>query len=146
MTTRTVYIASDHAGFSLKASLISFLTEQGYIVHDLGPSEPKSCHYPIFAKALCGKVLEHACPGILVCGTGIGMSITANRFPGIRAALCTHEFHAVATRSHNDANVLCLGERVTGPGVAQNIATLFLQTPFEGGRHAERIHLIDADQ
>jgi len=146
MTTKTVFIASDHAGFALKVSLVAFLTEKGYSVQDLGPDTTQSCHYPLFAKALCHKVLEHSCPGILVCGTGIGMSITANRFPGIRAALCTHEFHAAATRSHNDANVLCLGERVTGPGVAQNIAALFLETPFEGGRHAERIRLIDADQ
>ena len=146
MTPRTVSIASDHAGFALKAALVSYLTEKGYTVRDLGPEAPKSCHYPVYAKALCKEVLEHNCPGILVCGTGIGMSITANRFPGIRAALCTHEFHAVATRSHNDANVLCLGERITGIGVAQSIATLFLETPFEGGRHAERLSLIDAIQ
>ena len=113
----------------------------------------ESCDYPVYAKGVCGKVLadagnatpgdEPASFGILVCGTGIGMSMTANHIPGIRAALCGCEFQARATRQHNNANVLCLGERVTGQGVALDIAELFLNTAFEGGRHLRRINQIE---
>ena len=119
----TVYIGSDHAGLELKAALVKRLSEKGHDVHDLGPATTESCDYPVYAKGVCGKVLadagnatpgdEPASFGILVCGTGIGMSMTANHIPGIRAALCGCEFQARATRQHNNANVLCLGERVT---------------------------------
>lgn len=141
----TVYIGSDHAGLELKAALVKRLSEKGHDVHDLGPATTESCDYPVYAKGVCGKVLadagnatpgdEPASFGILVCGTGIGMSMTANHIPGIRAALCGCEFQARATRQHNNANVLCLGERVIGQGVALDIAELFLNTAFEGGRH-----------
>lgn len=143
MTTTTIYIASDHAGFDLKSSIIPTLEASGATVIDLGTSAATSCNYPDFAHALCRKVLETGARGILICGTGIGMSIAANRHQGIRAALCTHEFHARACRQHNDANVLCLGARVTGEGLAAELAQLFLSTPFEGGRHQTRIDLIE---
>ena len=143
MIASTVYIASDHAGLDLKNALMESLKEQGITPLDLGTTTGDSCNYPDFAHALCHKVLEMNLPGILICGTGIGMSIAANRHEGIRAALCTHEFHAKACRQHNDANVLCLGARVTAPGLAVELTNLFLNTPFEGGRHQTRIELIE---
>ena len=148
----TVYIGSDHAGLELKAALVRHLSEKGHDVCDLGPATAESCDYPVYAKSVCERVLAagNAAPGddpaafgILVCGTGIGMSMTANHIPGIRAALCGCEFQARATRRHNNANVLCLGERVTGPGVALDMAELFLNTPFEGGRHLRRVNQIE---
>ncbi len=144
MITRRVYLASDHAGFALKQALLEHLTAKGLEAVDLGAHGKESCDYPDFAHRLCDEVLATEGYGILVCGTGIGMSITANRRRGIRAALCTHEFHAEATRAHNDANVLCLGERITAPGLACALADIFLSTPFAGGRHQRRIERIDA--
>ena len=148
----TVYIASDHAGIALKATLVAHLTKQGHQVMDLGPATTESVDYPVYAKAVCERVAAdapQATPGdtpasfgILICGTGIGMSMTANHMPGIRAGLCAFEFQAQATRQHNNANVLCLGERVTGPGLAMTMADIFLATPFEGGRHLRRINQI----
>ncbi len=140
---QTVYIGSDHAGFALKEVLVRYLTDLGHDVRDMGPETTTSCDYPVFAHKVCERVLAEDVPGILICGTGIGMSMAANRTPGIRAALCTTEFHARATRQHNNANVLCLGERVTGPGVAMELARIFLDTPFEGGRHQRRIDIFD---
>lgn len=144
MITKRVYLASDHAGFLLKEALIKHLTPLGLEVVDLGTHSLDSCDYPDMAHRLCDEVLRTQDFGILICGTGIGMSITANRRPGIRAALCTHEFHAKATRAHNNANVLCLGERVTASGLACRLAEIFLSTPFEGGRHQRRIERINA--
>lgn len=143
MPDKTVYIASDHAGYLLKKELTANLERVGYKVEDLGTDSEASCNYPDFADALCEKVKESKNFGILICGTGIGMSMVANRHKGIRAALCTHVYHALASREHNDANVLCLGARVTAPGLALIMAKMFLRTPFEGGRHAERIALFD---
>ncbi len=140
---KTVLIASDHAGLKLKTDIIADLATKGWQVEDLGTNSGASCHYPLMAQRLCEKVLKTGQKGILICGTGIGMSISANRYEGIRAALCVHEFHAKATREHNDANVLCLGERVTASGLACRIVDIFLSTPFEGGRHLERINLIE---
>lgn len=148
-----VYIGSDHAGLGLKAALVQRLGEKGHEVRDMGPASAESCDYPVYAKKVCEKVLAagDAEPGdvppaygILVCGTGIGMSMAANHIPGIRAALCGCEFQARATRQHNNANVLCLGERVTGQGVALDIAEIFLNTDFEGGRHLRRVNQIEA--
>ena len=146
----TVYIGSDHAGLELKAALVKRLSEKGHDVHDLGPATTESCDYPVYAKGVCGKVLadagnatpgdEPASFGILVCGTGIGMSMAANHIPGIRAALCGCEFQARATRQHNNANVLALGALVTGPGLALDIVDIFLDTPFsEEERHSRRV-------
>lgn len=141
--SKKVFIGSDHAGFALKEIIINFLNGRGYSIEDLGPEAATSCDYPLYADKVCQKVLDENHPGILICGTGIGMSMAANKHAGIRAALCTNEFHARATRQHNDANVLCLGERVTGPGIAMELARIFLETPFEGGRHQRRIDLFD---
>lgn len=139
-----IYIGSDHAGVCLKAALVQHLTGQGHAVQDLGPAEAVSCDYPISARAVCDRVLaDTGSFGILICGTGIGMSMAANRRAGIRAALCACEFQARAARRHNDANILCLGERVTGPAVALSMAELFLNTSFEGGRHKRRIDLFN---
>ena len=148
----TVYIGSDHAGLELKAALVKRLSEKGHDVHDLGPATTESCDYPVYAKGVCGKVLadagnatpgdEPASFGILVCGTGIGMSLAANKFKGIRAAACSETFSAKYTRLHNDSNILCLGGRVLGPGVAIEMVDLFLDTAFEGGRHQRRVDMI----
>ncbi len=142
---RTVFIASDHAGFNLKSELVAHLTAAGHSVQDLGTHSLESCDYPLYADKVCTAVLaDEAALGILICGSGIGMSIAANRRKGIRAALCACEFQARYTRRHNNANVLCLAERVTGCGVALEIADIFLAESFEGGRHARRVALLDA--
>lgn len=140
---KTLFIASDHAGFSLKTTLAAHVRGMGLTVTDLGAHSEASCDYPVYAHELCARVLASGSPGVLICGTGIGMSITANRHPGIRAALCSHEFHARAARAHNNANILCLGERVTAPGLACVLTEIFLTTPFEGGRHARRVEQIE---
>jgi len=138
-----IALGSDHAGFPLKEKIKEFLEKEGYEVIDLGTNSPNSTHYPIFAKAVAQSVISgEAQRGILICGTGIGMSITANKFPGIRAALCTNEYMARMSRLHNDSNVLCLGERVLGVELALSIVKVWLETPFEGGRHLKRVELI----
>ena len=140
----TIYIASDHGGFNLKTFLVEHLKSKGHDVHDLGPSDPASCDYPLKARAVTDALLKNEeALGILVCGTGIGMSMAANRVPGIRAAVCTNEFHASYARAHNNANIICLGERVSGPGIAADMVDIFLSTQFEGGRHLRRISLFD---
>lgn len=143
--SRIIFIGSDHAGLALKTVLCAHLNAAGHTVQDLGTYSKDSCDYPVFAEKVCTAVLEnkHAL-GILICGTGIGMSIAANRRKGIRAALCATEFQARYTRRHNNANILCLGERVTGQGVALEIAEVFLAEEFEGGRHARRVEMLDA--
>lgn len=138
-----IFIGSDHAGFTLKSAIFEFLKQDGRKVTDMGTYSMESCDYPNSAQAVCKEVLAKNGVGILICGTGIGMSITANRIKGIRAAMCTHEFHARAARQHNNANVLCLGERVTAPGLALELLKIFLNTGFEGGRHERRVALID---
>ena len=140
----TIYIASDHGGFNLKTFLVQHLKSKGHDVHDLGPADPASCDYPLKARDVTDALLKNEeALGILVCGTGIGMSMAANRGPGIRAAVCTNEFHASYARAHNNANIICLGERVTGQGIAADMVDIFLSTPFEGGRHLRRINLFD---
>ncbi len=141
--SQLVHIACDHAGLNLKNVIIEHLEAQGHNVKNHGTNEHASCDYPIFAKALCAGIKKQGGVGILICGTGIGMSIMANRIKGIRAALCNNEFQARATRAHNDANVLCLGERTIGQGVALDIVDIFMNTPFEGGRHEKRIALFE---
>lgn len=137
-----ILIGSDHGGFKLKTSIIEHLREQGYEVQDFGCFDEKSCDYPVIAKEVANSVLQTNGRGILVCGTGIGMSIAANRFDGIRASLCGDTFSARMTRMHNDSNILCLGERVTGTGLALDIVDIWLKTEFEGGRHLNRINMI----
>lgn len=139
-----IYIASDHGGFNLKTFLVQHLKENGHDVHDLGPSDPSSCDYPLKAQSVTNAVLnDGGSYGVLICGTGLGMSMAANRVPGIRAALCTTEFHASFARAHNNANVICLGERVSGQGISADMVDIFLRTPFEGGRHLRRINLFN---
>ena len=146
MLPSLVYIASDHAGFTLKASLKAHLEQKGCKVEDLGTHSQDSCDYPEYAHSLCRKVLESGHKGILICGSGIGMSIAANRHPGIRAALCMHEFQARTSRQHNNANVLCLAERLTAPALAAMMTDIFLQEEFEGGRHEKRVELIEQSE
>ncbi len=138
----TILIGSDHGGYNLKNEIIKHLEANGYDVKDFGCFSTESCDYPVIAKEVARAVLETGNKGILVCGTGIGMSITANRFDGIRASHCTDTFTARMTRMHNDSNILCLGERITGAGLAMDIVDIWLKTEFEAGRHLKRINMI----
>lgn len=136
----TIVIASDHAGVTLKAALKKELADLGYSVLDLGADGPESVDYPDFGYALARVLREgKARRGVLVCGTGIGISIAANRFPEVRAAPVRDTTDARLARQHNDANVIALGERTTGVEVARDCLRVFLQTEFEGGRHARRV-------
>ena len=145
-----VAVACDHAAYDEKQKLITHLREEGYQVKDCGCDSSESCHYPIFAHRLCTSIQQGESEiGILICGTGIGMSIAANKHKGIRAAACSEAFSAELTRQHNDANVLCFGERVIGYGLACDMVDLFVDTPFEGGRHQARVddlNALDADK
>lgn len=145
MSKTKVALGSDHAGFALKETLKQHLIIRGFEPVDVGTMTTDSCDYPSIAKDLCAKVLEEEIQGVLVCGTGIGMSMTANRFKGIRAATCANAYQCEMTRKHNNCNVLCLGERVTGAGAAISILDIFLDTEFEGGRHQRRVDLIEKD-
>ncbi len=137
-----IAIGCDHAGYELKKDVIDFLNEKGYDTLDLGCGG-ESVDYPEIAKKVCDKVTDGSCDkGILICGTGVGMSIAANKFKGIRAALCSEHFSTKYTRLHNDSNVLCMGARTLGAGIATELALLFLTTEFEGGRHQRRVDLI----
>lgn len=139
-----ILIGSDHAGFQLKEQLKAYLEQQGIAVLDVGAYSEESCDYPLIAHELCTRLLKgEATRGILICGTGLGMSITANRHPGVRAALCTCEYHARMSRAHNDSNVLVFGGRVTASDLAISILRVWLDTPFEGGRHARRVEHIE---
>ena len=138
-----IAIGSDHGGFELKSKLIAHLKENGYEVEDCGTYEPKSCNYPEIAKKVADKVVAgEVDKGILCCGTGIGMSIAANKVKGVRAAVVSDAFSTKYTRLHNDTNILCLGERVIGPGLAAMLVDIFLTTEFEGGRHQVRVDMI----
>lgn len=138
-----IILGSDHGGFKLKNIIAEHLKTAGYEVSDLGCYSEESCDYPLIAQKVAQEVLAGEGKGILVCGTGIGMSIAANRFKGIRASHCTDTFTARMTRLHNNSNILCLGERTTGPGLALDITDIWLKTEFEGGRHQKRIDMID---
>jgi ribose 5-phosphate isomerase B len=141
-----IVIASDHAGVDLKARIVALVGEAGHEVRDLGPSDSSSVDYPDFAHAVARAVVAgEAERGILICGTGIGMSLAANRYPQVRAALCHDAFTAEMARRHNDANVLCVGARSTGWGVAEQVVEIFLETPFEGGRHQRRVEKIERE-
>ena len=141
-----IVIASDHAGVDLKARIVAVVGEAGNEVRDLGSADTSSVDYPDFAHVVASAVVTgEAERGILICGTGIGMSMAANRHPGVRAALCHDAFTADMARRHNDANVLCIGARSTGSGVAEQIVRVFLETPFEGGRHQRRVEKIEQE-
>jgi ribose 5-phosphate isomerase B len=138
-----IAIASDHAGLSLKIELVEVLQARGDRVEDLGTHSGDSVDYPDFASQVARAVGKGEVErGVLVCGTGIGMSIVANKHRGVRAAVCTSDFEARMARAHNDANVLCVGQRVVGPGLARSILEAFLNTAFEGGRHERRVQKI----
>ena len=138
-----IAIGSDHGGFALKQDVMKHLTELGLEYKDYGTYTEDSCDYPVYGEAVARAVANgEADKGIVICGTGIGISITANKVKGIRAALCGDCFSAEFTRRPNDANVLAMGARVTGSGLALKIVDTFLNTEFEGGRHAKRIALI----
>ena len=137
-----VFIGSDHGGYNLKEKIKEVFSNSGYEFEDVGTTSTDSCDYPVYAEKLAKKVTETNGRGILVCGTGIGMSMAANKEKGIRAALCHDTFSAKATREHNDANILCMGARVVGPGLALMIVDTFLDTPFSNDeRHIRRISM-----
>lgn len=140
MSRQVIAIGSDHAGYALKSALVTELQALGYDPLDLGPASEASVDYPDFAYAVANAVAGgRAVSGVLVCGTGIGMSIAANRHAGIRAALCTDGLMARYSREHNDANILVLGSRIIGSEVALDCLRQFLATPFSGGRHTGRV-------
>lgn len=138
-----IAIGSDHGGYSLKQVIMKHLDERGLEYHDFGTYNEESCDYPDYGEAVARAVASGEYErGIVICGTGIGISISANKVKGIRAALCGDCYSAEMTRRHNDANILAMGARVLGPGLALKIVDTFLTTEFEGGRHARRIALI----
>jgi len=139
-----IAIGCDHAGVEMKKAVIAALEEKGFEFRDLG-TDGEPCDYPVIAEKVCNEVLSGGCErGILICGTGIGMSIAANKIKGIRAALCSDSFSTKFTRLHNDSNIMCMGARVLGNGLACELAEIFLTTGFEGGRHQRRVDLITA--
>ncbi len=139
-----IAIGCDHAGFGIKGAVKSHIISKGYEVVDVGTNSTDSCHYPIFADALCKEILSGECAlGILICGTGVGMSIAANKHKGIRAACCSDVFSARLTREHNDANVLCFGERVIGVGTAIDLVDAFLDAEYlNNGNHVTRVAML----
>jgi len=138
------FIGSDHAGVDFKAFVKELFEAKGHEVVDMGPSTKDRVDYPDFASKVCCEVLKNEnSKGILICGSGIGMSMAANKFDGIRAALCHNEYSAAMARQHNDANVLCLGERVSGLGMVEAIVNSWLTNEFEGGRHEGRVEKIN---
>lgn len=145
MEKKPIALASDHAGYPLKEELKKHFDKIGVEYVDYGTYGLESVNYPEYAHKLCVAIQTGECTlGILVCGTGIGMSMAANKHKGIRAAACSDTFSARFTRMHNDANVLCMGARVVGAGLAEDMADLFLTTEFEGGRHQKRVDMLNA--
>ena len=141
------YIATDHAGVDLKDFTVELLKQKGHEVIDLGPFNKERVDYPDYAVKVAQSVLnDKESQGILICGSGIGMSMAANRFHGIRAALCHDAYTAQVARGHNDANILCFGERIVGLGVAESIIDSWLASSFEGGRHCGRVEKIESIQ
>ena len=145
MKQNKITIGCDHAGYELKKKVIDHLQERGIEVIDVGTYSTDSCDYPAIAHAVCKNIQDGVTElGILVCGTGIGMSMAANKHRGIRAAACSDTFSARLTRIHNDANVLCFGERVVGMGLALDLVDNFIDAEFEGGKHQRRVDMITA--
>lgn len=139
-----IAIGSDHGGFELKAKIAEYLKSKGIEIKDFGTFTNESCDYPVFAKEVATEVANGSFNrGILICGTGIGVSIVANKIKGIRAALCFDTFCAKMSREHNNANILCLGQRVLSQDLALEIVDIWLKTDFEGGRHQRRVDLIE---
>lgn len=140
---RNVHIGSDHAGYELKQYLAQELARLGYHITDHGTDSANSCDYALIAQPLCKNVLATESEGILICGTGLGMSMAANRISGIRAAKCDMEIEARLAKRHNNANILCLGARIIGQELAIAIVLAFLDSAFEGGRHQRRIDQLE---
>ena len=142
-----IALGSDQGGYGLKQEVIKHLEEKGIEYNDYGSFDEKSCDYPVYAKKVANAVVAGECDrGILICGTGIGISIAANKVKGIRAALCHDTFSAQATREHNDANILAMGARVIGPGLALKIVDTFLETEFSNEeRHVRRVGMLEED-
>lgn len=139
-----IVVASDHGGYDLKRVIADHLEARGFEVEDVGTHDHSSVDYPDYGRKAAVKVLEEGCLGIIFCGTGIGISLAANKVKGIRAALCAEEYSARMARRHNDANILALGGRTTGPDLAISIVDAFLEADFEGGRHGRRVDKIKA--
>lgn len=138
-----IALGSDHGGFELKEKIKKHLDLKNIEYKDFGTNDTLSCDYPVYAEMVAKAIVSGECErGILVCGTGIGISISANKVKGIRAACCSDTYSVRMTRLHNNANILCMGGRVVGDGLAMDMVDLFLNTEFEGGRHANRIALI----
>ena len=139
-----IAMGADHGGYSLKEVVKKHLVEAGHEVLDLGTHDTDSCNYPVYAEKVAYAVADkEADLGVLICGTGIGMSIAANKVKGIRAAAVSDCFTAQATREHNDSNIICLGERIVGPGLAMRIVDTWLEASFQGGRHQTRVDMIN---
>ncbi len=144
MKQETIIIGSDHAAYQMKETVKSYLESEGFLVDDAGALGPESVDYPDFGIKVASSISSGKYKrGILMCGTGLGMSMVANRFPGVRAALCNDIFPAVMSRQHNDANILVLGGRVIGDVLANEIVKAWLKTVFEGGRHQKRLDIFD---
>lgn len=139
-----IVIGCDHAGFAIKGAVKEHLASLGHEVVDVGTNSTDSCHYPVYASAACRKILDGECElGILICGTGVGMSIAANKHKGIRAACCSDTFSARLTREHNDANMLCFGERVVGVGLAIDLVNAFINAEYmNSGNHVTRVAML----
>ena len=142
MKNNKIVIGSDHAGYSLKVKIVDYLKAKGIEVIDVGTDSTDSCDYPVYAHKVCEKIQQGEVElGILICGTGVGMSMAANKHKGIRAACCSDTFSARLTRMHNDANLLCFGERVVGYGLACDLVDNFIEAEYEGGKHAKRVDM-----
>jgi ribose 5-phosphate isomerase B len=143
---KRIVVGADHAGYELKTALVEALEKRGYEVRDVGTDSAESVDYPDFAHQVGEAVSSGDYPlGLLVCGSGVGMSMTANKHEGVRAVVCSEPYSAAMARCHNDANVLCLGARVVGRGLAESILDVFLHSEFEGGRHARRVGKIEGE-
>ncbi len=144
MNKEKIIIGSDHAGFNLKAKIYKYLKDEGYNIFDFGVHSDNPVDYPVIAKEVAQKTANGEYDkGILICGTGIGMSIAANKVKGIRAAVCSDTTSAKFSRLHNDTNILCFGERIVGEYLAKDICKIWLETDFEAERHLKRVKLLD---
>lgn len=140
-----IAIGNDHAALELKQHIKAYVEAKGYEVVDYGTHTSDSCHYPIYGKKVADAVVSGECDlGILICGTGVGISLAANKVPGARAVVCSEPYSAKLSRQHNNANIVAFGARVIGPAMAELIVDEFLAAEFEGGRHAERVDLLTA--
>lgn len=146
MKKTRIAIGADHGGYILKEKIVKFLEQENYKVKDFGTNSPESVDYPVIAKSVTSEITsKNADKGILICGTGLGMSIAANKVKGIRAIACSDTCSAHFSRAHNNANVLCFGERIVGEELAKDICKIWLETEFEEGRHLNRINMFEEE-